>query len=247
MQASPHRFDGSWLGRSARRGVVAIVLGGAAAVAMQTAASAHVHVKPEEVPGGDFSQVAFTVPNERDDASTVQLRVILPPDQPLASVQTTPIPGWTLKTQTRKLSEPIDFFGSKIDTVVSELTWKATDGGIAPGEFQNFPVSLGVLPESGQMRFSAIQTYSSGEVVKWNEVSVGDTEAEHPAPVLTLTEGGSHGAEPASMGQTPAASATSGSSDGGDDSNTALPLGLSIAALIGSVIAIALSWRRGRA
>ena len=62
-------------------------------------------------------------------------------------------------------------FGEQLDTVVSEVTWTATAGGIRPGQFQDFDLSLGQLPESGELVFNALQTYSSGEKVNWNQVS----------------------------------------------------------------------------
>ena len=95
-------------------------------------------VQPGTAEGGGFSVVAFRVPNERDDASTTQLRVTLPKDQPIGSVQTTPVAGWKITTATRQLDKPIEMFGEQLDTVVSEVTWTATGGGIRPGQFQDF-------------------------------------------------------------------------------------------------------------
>ena len=140
----------------------------AAMLALPAVASAHITVQPETVEGGGFSVVSFRVPNERDDASTTQLRVTLPEDQPIGSVQTTAVPGWKITTATRQLDKPIEMFGEPLDTVVSEVTWTATDGGIRPGQFQDFNLSLGQLPESGELVFNALQTYSSGEKVNWN-------------------------------------------------------------------------------
>jgi periplasmic copper chaperone A len=239
------------LRRSVRGGALALVLGGAAVLALPALVSAHVEVKPEAVEGGDFAQVAFAVPNERGDASTTKLVVVFPVDQPLASVQTTPVPGWTVATKERTLDEPIDFFGSPIDKVVSQITWTATDGGISPGQFQNFPVSLGVLPNSGELTFRAVQTYSSGEVVNWNEIAAGAEEPEHPAPKLTLTEpdeGSGHGdssesADPRAAALEPTSAEAA---DDSGDSDTTVALVLSIAALAASVAALVLTWRRSR-
>ena len=50
----------------------------AAILALPAVAQAHVTVQPGTAEGGGFSVVAFRVPNERDDASTTQLRVTLP-------------------------------------------------------------------------------------------------------------------------------------------------------------------------
>jgi periplasmic copper chaperone A len=193
--------------------------------------------------------VAFRVPNERDDASTTQVRVTLPQDQPIGSVQTTPVAGWKITTATRQLDKPIEMFGEQLDSVVSDVTWTATAGGIRPGQFQDFAVSLGQLPESGELVFNALQTYSSGEKVNWNQVSTDPSvEPEHPAPILTITPAAAEeGAAPTDTGSQAGQSeqATSGNqSDTVIDST--LPLVLSGAALALSLFAVALAWRSGR-
>lgn len=204
---------------------VGVTAGLVALVALPGLAHAHVTVQPGDTEGGGFSVIAFRVPNERDDASTTRLQVVLPEDQPLGSVRTTPVPGWTVRTTTRKLDQPIDLFGQRLDRVVSTVTWTAIDGGIRPGEFQDFNVNLGQLPDSGQLVFQALQTYSNGEKVSWNEVSAdGTAQPEHPAPTLSIS---------------PAASTESGV-------NPMLSVVLSGAALVVSALAAALAWRRGR-
>jgi uncharacterized protein YcnI len=246
-----------------RRFVPAATIGVLAAVAavlgFAVAAAAHVEVKPGEVEGGDFAEVAFTVPNEIDTASTTKVVVDLPTDQPLASVMTTPVPGWKITTKERKLAQPIDFFGSPLSKVVSQITWTATAGGISPGQFQDFPVSLGVLPTSGELTFKAVQTYSDGTVVNWDELAAGGAEPEHPAPVLTLTAAAESGGEttaPAADGATsspptttspaPSDGSASGATGGDEGSGDWLPITLSIAALVVALGALGLAWRRSR-
>src|SRR4051795_12050672 len=119
-----------------------------ATIAFPGIAQAHVTVQPGTAEGGSFSAVAFRVPNERDDASTTRIQVLLPTDQPIGSVQTRPMQGWKITTQKRHLAQPIDFFGTKLGSVVSKITWTATDGGLRPGQYNDFNVSLGPLPKS---------------------------------------------------------------------------------------------------
>ena len=249
------RRAAAWLG-----GMVAAAVG---VVALPGIAQAHVSVQPGEVEGGGFSVVSFRVPNERDDASTTKVQVVLPEDQPLGSVRTTPIPGWTIKTTTRKLEEPIEMFGEELDTVVADVTWTATGDGIAPGQYLDFDLNLGQLPESGELVFRALQTYSNGEQVNWNEVSLDESvEAEHPAPILTITSAADTVTEPAAAGSdegstgedvegavtetetVPAAATTSADAD---EASTVLPTTLSVAALLVALGALDLAWRRGRA
>ena len=214
----------------------------AALLALPGIAQAHVTVQPGSAEGGGFSVVSFRVPNERDDASTTQLRVTLPQDQPIGSVQTTPTPGWRITTATRQLDKPIEMFGEQLDTVVSEVIWTATDGGIRPGQFQDFDLSLGQLPESGKLVFNTLQTYSSGEKVNWNQVSADPSvKPEHPAPTLTIAPvAADEGAAPTDTGSQDEQVASP--SDTVLDS--ALPLVVSGAALVLSLVAVVLARRR---
>jgi uncharacterized protein YcnI len=242
------RNNSSQPGIVARVGV-GIAVTAAAILALPGIAQAHVTVQPKTVEGGGFSVVAFRVPNERDDANTTQVRVSLPIDQPMGSVQTTPVAGWKITTATRQLDKPIDMFGERLDTVVSEVTWTATDGGIRPGQFQDFAVSLGQLPESGELVFNALQTYSSGEQVNWNQVSTDPSvEPEHPAPILRITPApaaeGSEVTNEGSQGGQGEEQVTSGQSD--VRSASTLPLVVSGAALALSLVAVVLAWRLRR-
>jgi uncharacterized protein YcnI len=235
--------------RAALRIGVGVTAAVAAAVSLPGVAQAHVTVQPPTAEGGGFSVVAFRVPNERDDASTTKLQVTLPEDQPLGSVSTTPVAGWSVKTSMRKLDQPIELFGQQMNQVVSKVTWTATAGGIRPGQFQDFSVSLGQLPETGDLAFPTLQTYSSGERVNWNQVSVDDSaEPEHPAPTLSVTAAaGESSGEPDAAGtdaQQTQAGTSAASSDEGSDST--LPLVISGGALVVSLLTALLVWRRGR-
>lgn len=219
----------------------------AAILMLPGVAQAHVTVQPGSAEGGGFSVVAFRVPNERDDASTIQLRVTLPKDQPLGSVQTTPMPGWKITTGTRHLDKPIEMFGERLDTVVSQVTWTATNGGIHPGQFQDFNLSLGQLPKSGELVFNVLQTYSGGEKVNWNEISADPSvEPEHPAPILSITpaaaETGSGASDPVSKANQD--EQVTGADQNGNASDSMLPLALSGVALVLSLVALVVAWRR---
>ena len=219
-----------------------------AILALPVLAQAHVTVQPKTAEGGGFSVVAFRVPNERDDASTTQVRVTLPTDQPIGSVQTTPVAGWKITTATRQLDTPIDMFGEQLDTVVSEVTWTATDGGIGPGQFQDFAVGLGQLPKSGELVFNTLQTYSSGEKVNWNQVSTDPSvEPEHPAPILRITPPVAEGSAPTDTGNHAGQDEQVQSATQSDTVvDSILPLLVSGLALAVSMVAVVLAWRRGR-
>lgn len=153
-----------------------------------TPAFAHVSVQPGQADQGSYSTIAFKVPNEKDDASTIKLEVTLPADHPLASVMAQPVPGWDVKLTKTKLAKPVEAHGEKITEAVTKVTWSG--GKIEPGTFQQFPLSVGELPhDADQLVFKALQTYDDKEVVRWIETpKEGQPEPENPAPVLKLVK-----------------------------------------------------------
>ncbi|MET9096160.1 YcnI family protein [Streptomyces cyaneofuscatus] len=170
---------------------IAIAAGVAASTVLLLAgpAAAHVSVQPQgEAAKGGYATLNFKVPNERDQASTVKLEVNFPADHPLSSVTPEAVPGWKIEITKGKLDKPLEVHGRKITEAVTKVTWTADGSKIAPGYFQQFPVSVGQLPEDAdQLVFKAIQTYDNKEVVRWIEEPTGGEEPDSPAPVLKLT------------------------------------------------------------
>ena len=202
-------------------------------LALAAPAAAHVTVNPNTAAPGGYSKVTFRVPNETDSTDTTKLEVNLPADQAVASVSVKPVPGWTAVAVKSKLATPIKSHDSQITEAVTKITWTAQAGAaIKPGQFQEFDVSLGPLPESGQMIFKALQTYSDGTVVRWiDEPTTDGSEPEHPAPVLKLA-----------ATDAPAAAAPAGSS-ASDDSVDAVGIAGLILAVLALVLGL-LAYRR---
>ncbi|MFG3254103.1 YcnI family protein [Streptomyces sp. NPDC048172] len=229
-----------------RRAAIVGAVAAASVLTLAGPASAHVSVDPQEAPKGGFATVNFKVPNEQDDASTVKVEVSFPTDHPLASVMPQPVPGWDVKVTKTKLDKPIEMHGEKITEAVSKVTWSG--GKVGPGEFQQFPVSMGQLPEKGdQLVFKALQTYDNKDVVRWiEEPKEGQEEPENPAPVLKLTAAESesgdakNGAESASK-----ASATGGDSGSGDSSDTTARV-LGVVGIVVGVAGVAFGVLAGR-
>ncbi|MEV6357445.1 YcnI family copper-binding membrane protein [Streptomyces hydrogenans] len=173
---------------------VALAAGTAAAsvVLLSSTAFAHVGVQPQgQAAQGGYATVNVKVPNERDNASTVKLEVNFPLDHPLASVMPQPVPGWKAEVTKTKLDKPLTLHGKQINEAVSKVTWTADGSKIGPGQFQQFPLSLGQLPEDAdQLVLKAIQTYDNNEVVRWIEEQKGSEEPQYPAPVLKLSPAG---------------------------------------------------------
>lgn len=197
-------------------------------------ASAHVTVNPREATQGGYGRFAFRVPNESDSAATVKVEVVLPENAPVGSVSTMPVAGWTVAVEKRKVDPPVEVHGSQLSEVVARLTWTATAGGVKPGEFQEFPVSMGPLPTVDRMVFKTLQTYSDGNVQRWiEEPAPGAEEPDSPAPVLTLT-GASPSAAPVAQGDTAA------DGDDADEGGDGLAVGLGIAGLVAGLAGLGL-------
>ncbi|WP_316521976.1 YcnI family copper-binding membrane protein [Kitasatospora brasiliensis] len=229
------------------RRLAAVALTAAASVvALAGPAFAHVTVNPGAAAQGGYTAVDFRVPNESDTASTVKLEVNLPLDHPLASVRTLPLPGWTAAVEKAKLDKPIKVHGNDVTEAVSKITWTADAGTrIAPGQFQEFRVSLGPLPtDTDNLEFKTLQTYDNGDIVRWiDESKDGQPEPAKPAPVLKLTkaaEGDGHGvtASPAANGGSSDHAAASG--DDKSDDSTARTLGVVgiVVGVIGTAVGV---------
>jgi uncharacterized protein YcnI len=179
-------------------------------------ASAHVTVNSPDAAQGGFGVVNFRVPTEKDNASTVELRVQLPADQPLAFVAVRPHPGWTATVTKAKLATPIQSDDGPVTEAVSVIDWKADPGskGIAPGQYDEFSVSVGPLPKAASLAFKAVQVYSDRSQVAWIEdTPAGGAEPEHPAPVLELTAAAEGVTAAAGAGTPPAAAAPADNAD----------------------------------
>lgn len=232
---------------SNRRLTRALAVAAVALVALAPMAAGHVTVNPGEAPRGGYAALAFRVPNERDDAGTTSLEVNLPEEHPITSVRVKPTPGWTYAVEMRTLDEPIDSHGREITEVVSKITW--TGGEIKPGEYQEFEVSAGPLPEDAdQIVFPTLQSYAGGEVVRWIDEPTDDgEEPEHPAPVLTLVDADDgHGGsgDPGDESDGAEGEAASGltventaSQDDVDSANTLATVGIA-AGVIGLLVAV---------
>jgi periplasmic copper chaperone A len=116
------------------------------------------------------------VPNERDDAATTRVEVRFP--ETLTSVGFADVPGWDREVTMTELEEPVEVFGEEVTEAVGSVTWSG--GRIEPGEFAEFPFSARVPEEEGALEFPALQTYDSGEVVRW----IGPPDADEPAALV---------------------------------------------------------------
>ena len=190
-------------------------------------ASAHVSVAATDTePGAEVSVLTFTVPTESAAASTTKLAVQLPRFE---TVTVAPMPGWTITTK-------------KSGDTVTEVDWAAdASAAIKPGQFGEFALRVGPLPDADSVSFGALQTYSDGSVVNWNERSAdGTTEPEHPAPTLAIAASGGHVHDMSGMSGRDGMAGMSGSSS---HASAGAPAWVSWAALVlaGLAVAVALA------
>jgi uncharacterized protein len=214
-------------------------------------ALAHVSVSSTDATQGGFGVLTFRMPNEVDNANATELKVQLPADQPLASVAVKPQPGWAYTVSTAKLATPLtDDDGNKVTDYTSVIDWKATAGGIKPGEYAEFQLSVGPLPKADSMVFKAIQTYSDGKVVSWIDVPpAGSTaEPESSAPTLKLAAAGADTAATTPTTNTAAPAVTASGDNASKGSVTGAYVVGGIGLLAGLVaLALAATGRKRRA
>jgi periplasmic copper chaperone A len=154
------------------------------ALLVPAAASAHVTLQPKAQTAGAYTVVAVRVPNEQDKASTTKVKVDFPAG--IYGVSYMPKPGWKTTVTMAKLATPVQTEDGPITEQVGSVTFTGTGKGlgrIAPGQFQEFPLSLQMPNTPGAtIAFPAYQWYSNGDLVKWTGAAGADT----PAPTISL-------------------------------------------------------------
>jgi uncharacterized protein YcnI len=158
---------------------------GAAVLLIPSAASAHVSFHPNAIPQGAFVTTDLRVPNEEDSANVTSIRVKLPDG--VLDAEGAPPAGWSFSAKTKKLAKPIRTDDGTVTSTVTEVDF--TGGRIKPGEFQNFPIAIG-LPDSARqgqvVGFPTLQGYSNGDIVRW----IGSPSDDKPAPTIDVTAPG---------------------------------------------------------
>ena len=204
------------------------------------AASAHVTVSPGSATAGSYALLTVKVPNESATAGTSKLELSLPAATPFASVSYVPTPGWTTELVRTTLPTPATVNGAEITEAVTRVIWTAEPGHqITAGQLQAFQLSVGPVPDTDSIALPAVQTYTDGNVVNWNE---SGEKAEHPAPVLTV------GDAPAASGHgSPTTPVVEISPDpAGSDTGDLLARGLGLGGLVLGAIALVLAIAKRR-
>jgi periplasmic copper chaperone A len=226
------------------RHATVLLIAVAATMAIAPAASAHVSVSSPDASPGGFGKLVFLVPTESETASTVKLTVTLPADTPFAEVSAKSLPGWSIATTAKHLAKPITTDeGFTLTKAVSTVTWTAgKDQGIAPGQFNEFELSVGPFPKgTDAITLPTRQTYSDGSVVTWDQPTpASGKEPEHPVPTLKLES------SPAAPGHNPVTPVAEHSSAVGSGETDGLARGLGSAGLALGAVALLIAVRSTR-
>jgi periplasmic copper chaperone A len=216
-------------------------------------ATAHVTIDPPSVPKGSTVKLSFLVPNESNSLRTTKVQIVFPAaPNVIPGVSVEAKPGWNFTVVAQTLAQPITTDNGTINTVVGSITWTADNiaAGIGKGEFGEFTVDADGIPTgTDQLAFKAVQTYSDGSVVRWvDPVTPGGPTADHPTPILQLTEPAGNGATTTTTTTlVPGESSTVVSTSAQDNSARALgAVGIALGA-VGLLIGTGALMRRRRA
>ncbi|THG29243.1 DUF1775 domain-containing protein, partial [Naasia lichenicola] len=120
-------------GSTAIRGAGIAVVALALALGAPLAASAHVHVDPENAEPGEYALLTFRVPNESATATTTSVEIQLPTDTPFSYAAVEPVEGWDAQVVTSELPAPVDVDGTTISEAPTSILFTATGTGIGDG------------------------------------------------------------------------------------------------------------------
>jgi uncharacterized protein YcnI len=144
------------------------------------AASAHITLETKEAAAGSSYKAVLRVPHGCDGSATVKITVKIP--EGVIGVKPMPHAGWTIDVVKGKYARAYDYYGSKLDEGVTEISWS---GGTLPDDYYDEFVFVGMLaadlPE-GEIYFPVVQECAKG-VDRWIEIpEAGQPEPETPAP-----------------------------------------------------------------
>lgn len=217
-------------------------------IAAPLTAGAHVPVTPNQADVGSYTTLTFKVPTESATASTVKLEIDLPTDTPFGSVTYQAVPGWSTQVVNATLPTPVTTDDGVITDAPVKVIWTvdpanvASGGGIAPGAFQQFVLSVGPVPKAGSILFPAHQTYSDGTTADWVDPTPADgTEPASPAPTLYVLDAVPVADATAGMAMTATPTPNATSDAASASANDPLAVGLGISGLVLGAIALVVS------
>ncbi len=173
---------------SLRRAAAVLVASATAALLASPSAAAHIAATLDGTGPGEFGVVTLGVPTEAGKPPTTKIEVRIPDETPLRTVRAEPAAGWKLDIQKRTIDPPLrKSDGTPVNEVVSTVTWTATSGGGIPeGQFQEFALYLGPMPDTDTFALPTTQTFADGTSEAWTERASDADEPEFPVPTVSI-------------------------------------------------------------
>lgn len=173
--------------RTPMRVVGVLLVSAVAALLASPSAGAHVGAYLEGGGPGETGLITLRVPAESDNPATTKVEVRIPDDIQIRTVRPQPVAGWELEIKKKKTDPPIyRDDGTAVDEVVSSVTWTATGPGILPGQFDDFVLEAGPLPDVDTLTLPTIQTFADGTSDAWTEPAPEGSDPEFPVPTVTV-------------------------------------------------------------
>ncbi|ORB62787.1 YcnI family protein [Mycolicibacterium tusciae] len=168
--------------------IVAIfILSAVAALLGSPSATAHVDAILDGGGPGETGLITLRVPGERNKPATTKVEVRIPDDVQIRTVLAQPVPGWRLDIKKKKPNPPMyRDDGTPVDEVVSSVTWTATGPGIQRGEFDDFVLEAGPLPDVETLTLPTFQTFVDGTTDAWTEPVPEGSDPKFPVPSVNL-------------------------------------------------------------
>lgn len=164
-----------------------LMVSGVVALLASPSATAHVGAYIEGGEPGETGLITLRVPAESDNPPTTKVEVRIPDDIQIRNVRPQPVAGWQLDIQKKKTNPTIyRDDGTPVDEVVSSVTWTAIGPGLMPGQFDDFVLEAGPLPDVETLSLPTFQTFADGATDAWTEPAPEGSDPEFPVPTVTL-------------------------------------------------------------
>ncbi|MCH9736160.1 MAG: DUF1775 domain-containing protein, partial [Actinomycetia bacterium] len=94
--------------------------------------------------------------------------------------------GWSIDIEKRTIPPIYKDDGTPVTEVVDSVTWTAEGAGIAPGQFGQFALDVGPLPDAPTLALPTVQTFSDGTAKDWTQLASESDDPKFPVPTVTI-------------------------------------------------------------
>ena len=174
--------------KSFLRIVGALSLVGVVALVASSPAVAHVNaVLDGTAAPGDYAMITLRVPTESGTVATTKVEMRIPDDVVLKTVLVEPVPGWRIDTTKKTIPPIIEDDGDQVTEVVNSVTWTATGPGVPLGQFVQFGLDVGPVPDITTLALPTVQIFADGTKREFTEKTTEENpDPESPEPTVTI-------------------------------------------------------------